>query len=160
MLVALPPEAQEVSALLLLLALHLPCLYLRLHLLKVCSLAMQLFSITCIAQPCSPAMQAASSTILLYLPGGNPCCSIGFLTYCNTTLFISRIYLLSAADSHINPPSNCNLTTLHFQLWRQARLKAAAKLIYLYEIVGVPLDRIIAELGRLEAEVRSQKGNY
>jgi len=43
---------------------------------------------------------------------------------------------------------------------RQARLKAAAKLIYLYEIVGVPLDRIIAELGRLEAEVRSQKENY
>ena len=40
---------------------------------------------------------------------------------------------------------------------RQARLEAAAKLIYLYEVVGVPLDRIIAELGRLEAEVLAKR---
>ena len=40
---------------------------------------------------------------------------------------------------------------------RQARLEAAAKLLHLYEVVGVPLDRIIAELGRLEAEVRAKR---
>jgi len=40
---------------------------------------------------------------------------------------------------------------------RQARLEAAAKLIHLYEVVGVPLDRIIAELGRLEAEVLAKR---
>ena len=43
---------------------------------------------------------------------------------------------------------------------RQTRLQAAAKLIYLYEVVGVPLDRVIVELDRLEAEVRSQRENY
>lgn len=40
---------------------------------------------------------------------------------------------------------------------REARLEAAAKLIHLYEVVGVPLDRIIAELGRLRAEVRAER---
>ena len=40
---------------------------------------------------------------------------------------------------------------------RQARLEAAAKLIYLYEVVGVPLDRIIAELGKRKAEVRAKR---
>jgi hypothetical protein len=40
---------------------------------------------------------------------------------------------------------------------RQARLEAATELIYLYEVVGVPLDRIIAELGRLRAEVRAER---
>ena len=42
---------------------------------------------------------------------------------------------------------------------RQLRLKAAAKLLHLYEIVGVPLDRIMAELDRLETEVPTQEGN-
>ena len=40
---------------------------------------------------------------------------------------------------------------------RQARLEAATKLIHLYEVARVPLDRIIAELGRLEAEVRAKR---
>ncbi len=40
---------------------------------------------------------------------------------------------------------------------RQARLEATAKLFHLYEVVGVPLDRIIAELGRLEAEVLAKR---